>query len=249
MQRPSSLRPRDRAGAIAAVLLVHVAILAVLLASGRVPLGGQVQASAIETFDVAETPPPPPQPPPPERPREQVGQASPPNLKSQATPVVAPDPVVSLPPTTPVIAAEVPAQGAAPTQGAAPIPGPGTGAGGLGNGTGAGGSGSGPGSGSGGIATGPRQIAGSISRRDYPRELEGSDVPQEVVRLQYTIGADGRVHDCRILQSSGAPLLDQRTCELYEQRYRYEPARDAAGQPVPITVRAVRSWFRRGRLF
>jgi hypothetical protein len=34
---------------------------------------------------------------------------------------------------------------------------------------------------------------------------------------------------------------------LYEQRYRYQPARDRAGQPVPITVRATRSWYIRGR--
>jgi protein TonB len=234
------------------VLLVHVAILAALLASGRVQVAGISEAPAIETFDVVEAkpPPPPPQLPPTTRPRQQEGQASAPNLKSEATPVVAPEPVVSLPPVSPVVATDTPALGSAPTRGAAPMLGPGTGAGGVGTGTGAGGSGNGPGGGGvGGIATGPRQIAGSISRRDYPRELEGSVVAQQVVRLQYTVGADGLVHDCRILQSSGAPLLDQRTCQLYEQRYRYEPARDAAGRPVPITVRAVRSWFRRGGLF
>jgi len=232
--------------------VVHIAILAALLASGRVQVRAQPEAPPIETFEVAQPvpPPPPPVPPPTERPREPDGQASPPNLKSQATPVVAPEPVVSLPPTAPIIAAESPAEGSAPTQGAAPVSGPGTGAGGTGNGTGAGSSNSGPGGGgAGGIAIGPRQIAGSISRRDYPRELEGTAVAQQVVRLQYTIGPDGRVHDCRILQSSGVPLLDQRTCELYEQRYRYEPARDEAGRPVPITVRAMRSWFRRGGLF
>ena len=231
---------------------MHVAILAVLLASGQVRVTQSEEPQLAQVFDVTATVPPPPLPvpPPPERPREVEGQASPPNLKSEATSVVAPEPVVPLPAVTPVAATEIPEQGSAPTQGAAAVSGPGTGAGGTGTGTGAGGSGSGSsGGGTGGIATGPRQIAGSISRRDYPRELEGSSVTREVVSLQYVIGTDGRVHDCRILQSSGFALLDRRTCELYEQRYLYEPARDADGRPVPITVRAVRSWFRRGGLF
>ena len=241
------------------MVLVHGALLAALLASGQVRVAPRNEPPAIPTFEVSQpVPPPPPLPPEPQpsaRPREQAGQAGAPSLKREATAVVAPEPLVPLPPATPVIAAETPAQGSAPIQGAAPVPGPGTGAGGSGTGPGAGGLGSGAGGGGtgggsgGGIASGPRQIAGSISRRDYPRELEGSEAAQQVVGIQYVIGTDGRVHGCQILQSSGAALLDRRTCELYEQRYRYEPARDAAGRPVPITVRAVRSWYRRGGLF
>jgi protein TonB len=50
------------------------------------------------------------------------------------------------------------------------------------------------------------------------------------------------VRACQVLQSSGSPILDQRTCQLYERRYRYLPARDSSGRPVEITIRAIRSW-------
>jgi protein TonB len=72
-------------------------------------------------------------------------------------------------------------------------------------------------------------------------------VPVETIFLQFTIGTDGYVRDCKILKSSGSALLDQRTCSLYESRYRYQPARDAAGRPEQVTVRATRSWFIVGR--
>ena len=229
-----------------AVLLVHVALLAGLLASGQVQLDPRADEPPIQAFDVVEPLPPLVRVEPlrPERAPRKEAEASPPNLKSEAAPVIAPEPAVPLALPTPVLTAETPGTGVQLTQGAAPLAGPGTGAGGLGNGTGAGGSGSGTGAGGGGgVATGPRQIAGSISRRDYPRELRKSDVPVEVIRLQYTIGVDGRVHDCRVTQSSGTPLLDQHTCTLYETRFRYLPARDAAGNPVEITVHGTRSWY------
>ena len=234
-----------------AVVLVHAALLAALLASGRVDPDPRTDELSIEAFDVVEHLPPPPVQVEPLRARRtppKEAQASPPNLKSAAAPVVAPEPAVPLPLPTPVAAAEVAGTGAQAMQGAASVAGEGTGAGGTGNGTGAGGSGSGTGAGGGGgVAVGPRQIAGSISRRDYPRELRSSDVPVEVIRLQYTIGVDGRVHGCRITQSSGTPLLDQHTCALYETRFRYLPARDAAGNPVEVTVHGARSWYIVGR--
>lgn len=230
-------------------MLVHVALLAALILSGRVNVDPAQIASAIRTFDVREVPPPEPPPPQIARPQPQpkqapdpAGAASPPNLRSQATPVTAPPPVIRLPTPSPVAVADTPGTGAQATQGAAPVTGPGTGAGGTGNGNGAGGSGFGGGGGGGGIAIGPRQIAGRIDRRDYPPQLRDRRVPIERVVLQYRVGTDGFVRDCRILQSSGEPLLDQRTCQLYEQRYRYLPARDASGRPVEITIGAVRTW-------
>jgi protein TonB len=171
---------------------------------------------------------------------------------AQATPIQAVVPKVVLPVVTPVAAAPTPAAGTAPSQGAAPVAGPGTGAGGTGSGTGSGSGGSGPGGGGSagdgaGRGTAPRQIAGTITRRDYPRALQRSEVPIETINLQFTIGTDGYVRDCKILKSSGSALLDQHTCRLYESRYRYQPARDAAGRPEQVTVRATRSWFIVGR--
>lgn len=247
--RRNALTFRDRAGAMGAVALVHVAIALLVVSAGSIRQLTAPEAVAIDTFDVVEPPPPPPPPvvekvPATRSPREE-GSSAPPNLESRATPVVAPEPVVELPPPPTIAAAETPGTGAQSTQGAAPVPGPGTGAGGIGTGTGSGGSGAGTGGG-GGLGRGPRLVRGDISRRDYPRELRSSSVPAEVIRMEYTIGTDGRVRDCRVVQSSGTPLLDAHTCRLYEDRYRYEPALDTAGRAVPVTVRATRSWFIRG---
>ncbi|WP_114226863.1 MULTISPECIES: TonB family protein [Sphingomonas] len=245
VQRFSPLTPRDRASALAAVVLIQLAMLAALIASGRVTLTSTVEPPPIESFEVRAPAVPPLQhrARPLPKAAQPEAEASAVNLRSVATPVATPVPVVS-PPVIPQIAvSDVPLIGNAATQGAADVAGPGSGAGGVGVGTGAGNGGNGAGQGGGGgIASGPRQIAGSITRRDYPAELRDRDIPYEEVALQYRVGADGYVRGCEVVRSSGSPLLDQRTCALYEQRYRYLPARDAGGQPVEITIRAIRSW-------
>lgn len=245
VQHFSPLTSRDRATALAAVVLIQLAMIAALIASGRVTLTSAVEPRPIESFEVR----PPAAPPLHHRERPMPRQARPEaeasaiNLRSQASPVAAPKPVVSLPVIPQVIVSEVPLIGIQATQGAADAPGSGLSAGGAGAGTGAGNGGNGAGQGGGGgIATGPRQIAGTITRRDYPVELRNREVPYEEVALQYRVGADGYVRGCEVLQSSGSPVLDQRTCALYEQRYRYLPAQDTGGRPVEITIRAIRTW-------
>lgn len=245
VQPISPLTSRDRAGAFGAVVFVHLLIFLALIASGRVTLGGALEPPPIRLVDVALPAAPPPRTRHEPRPAAAppAAEASAPNLRSQATPIAAPRPVIVLAALTPVVVSATPLLGDMATQGAAATAGAGIGAGGAGEGTGAGGGGNGGGAGSGGgIASGPRQIAGLITRRDYPRELRDREVALEEVALQYRVGTDGVVRECRVLQSSGEPLLDQRTCQLYEQRYRYLPAHDSSGQPVEITINAVRSW-------
>lgn len=244
MQRLTPLTPRDRASTIGAVVLIHLALLAALIAVGRVTILPVREEAPLQTFTVRTPALSPVHIRHALHSARPAAEASMPNLRSDAAPVVAPTPLIALPVAAPIVVSETPAIGTQPTQGAALLAGTGTAAGGSGAGAGAGGSGNGTdGAGSGGgIAFGPRQIAGAISRRDYPSELRAREVPYEEVALQYRIGVDGFVRDCRVLQSSGSPLLDQRTCQLYEQRYRYLPARDAAGQPVEIVMGAIRSW-------
>jgi periplasmic protein TonB len=50
------------------------------------------------------------------------------------------------------------------------------------------------------------------------------------------VGADGRVFDCEITRSSGSRELDETTCRLIQERFRYEPSRDPSGRPVPATI-------------
>jgi len=197
-------------------------------------------SEALDSFDV--TPPKPPPPPPVQpkrieshRPR---GAAAPPNIRSQATPVVAPPPLVVLPPVSPVIAAPVAGTGADPSQGASDKPGPGTGAGGIGNGTGSGGSGDGDGYGD---ETPPRRIRGRIKDSDYP-EAAADAGASGTVQVRYFVNVDGRVSGCVVTRSSGNAALDETTCRLIEQRYRYDPSRDADGRPVRSIIVVNQDW-------
>lgn len=122
-----------------------------------------------------------------------------------------------------MIAATNPGDGAAAVGGAADA-GRGTGAGGAGSGSGGGGMGTG------GEGSPARLVAGTIRDRDYPRAARRDRI-QGVVTVRFTVGTDGRVSDCVVARSSGSALLDESTCRLIEARFRYAPARDAAGVP------------------
>lgn len=234
----SNLNSRDKGGAIVAVIAIHAGLLFMLLhLSGRIDLADP--QSVMRVFDVTQTPPPPPpQPDVPQpaqqarKPKEQEGAASPENIKSQATPVVAPKPPIALPIPLPVNASETPNEGTAPTQGAAPVPGPGTGAGGTGTGTGSGSGGSGSGGGGDGIATRARLMTPSLRSRDYPSDLRQRLSRGAAPFVIFTVQPNGRVSDCRIYQSSGDPAVDEMTCRLVSARFVYRPAYNRRGEPV-----------------
>lgn len=86
--------------------------------------------------------------------------------------------------------------------------------------------------------TPPRgNFAGLFSTDDYPvREL--AQGVEGVVRASLVVGTDGRVAECRIASSSGSEALDARTCEIFRARARFEPARDADGNPLRASVAA-----------
>jgi protein TonB len=196
-------------------------------------------------MQLIEVPPSLPPPVPPVRPvhersRRAEGAAAPPNLEARPTEIVAPAPVIPPPPT--IAAAPVAGPGDKPKAGAAPVPGPGTGAGGQGNGTGSGGFGDGPGGGGdGGGESPPRHIRGRISDRDYPRGAAESGV-SGTVSVIYTIETDGRATHCAITHSSGSAELDETTCRLIEERFRYEPSRDRWGRPVRSRMVSDHEW-------
>lgn len=236
----SDLNPSDRGSAIAAVVAIHAGLIFVFMnLSGRIDLADP--QSITRVFDVREVPPPPP--PEPEvrqqpreetrRPREEEGGASRENLRSQATPVVAPRPPVQLPVPLPVTTSPTPNQGAAPTQGASTVPGPGTGAGGTGTGTGSGAGGTGTGGGGeGGIATRARLMTPSLRTRDYPPELRRRLSDGASPFVIFTVQPNGRVSNCRIYQSSGDPAVDEMTCRLVTAKFVYRPATNRRGEPV-----------------
>jgi protein TonB len=235
---------RERAGPLAAVLLIHAAIgYALLNLSGA---GRELAERAdLAIFDVIVPPPPlaePPPPPPPVEVRpeplqakpEEEGAAAPENIRSEATPVVAPKPRIVLPAPSPVVTAVKPAQGAGPTHGAGDVVGPGTGAGGTGTGTGSGGSGSGRGGG--GVGGGPpsRPLvveATKLTSRDYPPAAIRAWPRGGRVFVAIRVQLDGRATDCKINRSSGNPGVDADTCRLVMEKVRFIPARDEQGRP------------------
>lgn len=226
--------PGERIGS-AALTAVLVGLIGWALVVGlRVGMGTRRDAG-IALFD-ATLPPPPPKEKVERRPthsHKREGRAAPPNLKSRATPLVAPVPVIPPPAPSPMITAPVAFDGAQASQGAAPVRGPGTGAGGIGDGTGSGGSGDGDGDG--GDDTPPRRIKGRLKDSDYPRGAAEAGAGG-TVSVRYAVEVDGRVTRCRITRSSGNIELDNTTCRLIEQRFRYRPSLDASGRPV-------RSWM------
>jgi len=191
-----------------------------------------------------------PRPSPPEPEREQArrpprpsqasaprGAPAPPNLRNQATQVVVPPPRLVLPLPAPIVVATQAGTGNAASSGVADRPGPGTGAGGAGNGFGGGGDG---GEGE-GVVTGPRQVAGKLRFSDMPEELLGPGEAASVA-VRFTVGTDGRVSDCGVAKPSGKPGIDALACRLIEKRFRFRPARDAAGRRVPAVVVETHNW-------
>lgn len=228
---------RDRAGPLAAVMLLHVGVFYGLLhlSGADVELARQAD---LAIFDVAIEPPPPP-PPEVERieveeePRKDQGAASPRNIERQATPVVAPPPRVIVPAPSPIVATTTPATGAAPSQGASTVVGPGTGAGGSGTGTGSGGSGDGGGGGGNGLGESrARLVTPALSRRDYPDSIYRRWPARGVVFIILRVGPDGLPISCRVARSIGDEAIDAETCRLALARFRFEPGRDERGRPI-----------------
>ena len=232
----TTISNRDRSGAIAAVVAVHLALLYMLLhLSGKADLPGT--DSVMRVFNLEQQPPPPPPPPPPQqqkaKPKEKEGGSSPPNIRSQATPVQAPKPKVVIPPVPQIAASPTPRQGTAPTQGASDIAGTGTGAGGVGNGTGSGNGGNGPGGGGdGGVAEPPHLVTPVLTGRDFPRDLIDQWPGGATVFLRLRVDARGYVIGCDIIRGSGVAVIDGAMCNLAHDRLRFRPALNRSGQPV-----------------
>ena len=237
MSYRSDINTRDRSGAIAAVVAIHAALLfAFLHLSGKMDLSSAQDAMSV--FNINSPPPPPPPLPPQQQPKPKLkeGGSSPKNIKSEATPVVAPKPKIVTPPVQQIAASETPRTGTAPTQGASDVRGPGTGAGGTGNGTGNGSGGNGPGGGGGGVAEPPHLVTPVLSGRDIPRGLVEQWPGGATIFLRLRVDARGYVTECSVDRGSGVAAIDSTICNLAHERLRFRPALSRSGQ-------AVAGWF------
>lgn len=215
---------RVKLGVIVLVALLHLAAILALIRAFAPDLTAQAVERITKTLTVTITaPPPPPAPPAEPEPAGAAGEAG-----KQAVPraVKAEKPKVEI---AKAPAPRASSTGSADTAGARDI-GSGTGAGGTGSGTGSGAGGSGQGGG----ASKPVHISGRIDKAsDFPIPPGGREARiGKAVILALTISPEGRAVACRIYRSSGLPDTDAVTCRLAQERLRFRPALDAAGDPV-----------------
>jgi protein TonB len=230
-QAKRTVRPRERAYALVAVVFVQAAIGFVLLTGLRVDFTRSTEIVQ-RLVDVTLRKPPPPVVPVQPRPKPQRHQA--------AAPKAAPDnlggspgpqPAHAPPSVTPVVAVK---PSTAPSGG-------GTGTGpALGAGAGGGAGGNGYGEDDGG--TDLEQIAGEITSRDYPRDLREAGIGGRVGVL-FKVEPNGRVGSCTVTRSSGVPELDALTCRLIQQRFIYRPSTDRFGRPIEDEVDGEHDWI------
>jgi protein TonB len=235
IRHDQTTRPRERAFALAAVVLVQLVVGLVLLRGLRVEVGRPADVVQRLVQITLAKPPPPSliEPPPRPRPHEAPAPKAQPD-KLGGSP--GPRPAHAPPSVTPIIAVK---PSAAPSGG-------GTGTGpALGSGAGGGTGGNGYGAGEGG-GTDLELISGDITPRDYPKRLGNAGIGG-TVSVSFTVLVDGRVTRCRVTRSSGVPELDALTCTLIEQRFRFRPATDRFGRPVSEVVDYDQDWVPHGR--
>ncbi len=215
------LHDRNRALAMAGALAVHALAFALLLLlrGPAVPLAEpEPGLVAVELRDP---------PPPAAAPEAADDEAPAPASRGADEAPSPPEPPVALARPTPAATSVVPGSGSGSGSGDA-----------AGSGSGPGGSGTGAGMGS---ATPPVRIAGALTDADYRRTRPPEGAAGTVV-VSYRVRTDGQVDRCTVLRSSGYAVLDEATCRLIERRFRFQPARDAAGRAIDWDVRTDYTW-------
>jgi len=80
-----------------------------------------------------------------------------------------------------------------------------------------------------------------VTNADYPKEARQKGMEGDV-EFELEVSVKGCVTACKVTRSSGWPILDTRTCELMQERARFNPSVDKNGVPVAATWKDVFSW-------
>jgi len=75
-----------------------------------------------------------------------------------------------------------------------------------------------------------------LTADDYP-EISIRLQEQGTVRVNFVVGVDGSVTQCKVAKSSGKPRLDDGACTMVTKRWRYKPAMQN-GKPVAFQLTA-----------
>lgn len=236
--RFTETRRRPRWWVIALVVLGHLLAFYGLVRAFAPDTIRSVEREILSTFNVTITAPPPP---PPSAPEPDEGAAGEQGRKAVPKPVTAPTPKVPI--ARPSPAPRASSTGAANSSGARDS-GAGTGAGGNGNGTGSGGKGSGQG---GGAVTKVSVQSGTISEaRDFPVPAGGRGARAGTsITVVFTVGVDGRASNCSVIRPGPDPEANALLCPLVIERIRFNPARNAAGEPVAARYGWKQDFFNR----
>ena len=199
----------NRIIAIIIVALIHIA-LGYALVTGLAYNAVQKVVERVTTIDVEEPPPPEPEDEPPPPP-EDVPETAPP-------PPVAPPPPINIAPAPPPIRTQTTIPPPAPPALVIPPPAP-------------------PAPPSQARGASPDNLNRWAARiqGDYPSSALRRE-EQGTVTMRITVGANGRVEACAVTGSSGSSALDDAACRGMQRYARYNPALNAAGNPISSTT-------------
>jgi protein TonB len=226
------MRPRERAYALAVVVLVQLLLGFVVLTGFRVELTRSADAVR-RLIEIALPKPPPPRPP-------RIPPAPKPAHRTSSAPTAEPKPLGGSPGTqrahappsvTPVVAVHPTVARSGGGNGTGPA---------LGSGAGGGTGGQGYGDADG--RTDLEHIAGEILPSDYPPSLGRSGIGGRVT-VTFTVQVNGRATGCHVTRSSRVSELDALTCRIIEQRFRFRPSTDRYGRPIPDEVDWDHEWI------
>lgn len=224
----SATRRRPNGWIILLIVLIHIGLFYGLIRALAPTVVAGVEETVVSAFTVTVTAPK--EEPPVVEPEPDEGAQGDPGKEAVPRPVTAPTPKVRVREDKPAPRAS--STGAADTSGATDA-GDGTGAAGSGTGTGAGRGGGGQG---GVAATKPVLTRSITDSRAFPVPPGGREARignSVIVRL--SVSAEGRVTNCSIYRASPFPETDAKVCQLSYDQVRFDPARDAQGNPVAST--------------
>ncbi len=217
-------RKRPRPLLLVAIAIFHVLVLYGLMRALAPDFTATVQDTVVEAFTVTITSTPEEE----VDPEPDAGAAGSAGQDAVPRPETAETPAVRTREDEPMPRAS--STGAANTSGARDS-GDGTGNSGDGLGTGSGNSGGGQGS----VASGPSVQSGELNQaRDFPIPEGGRQSRfGRSVTVVFTVNTNGRARNCSVARTSVDAETTARVCPLVIEKIRFNPARNAAGDPVP----------------
>lgn len=212
MSYASQQQAGNKTKSIVIVVLIHVAI-GYLLVTGLAINAVKDVVERVTTVNVEDEPPPPEEEPPP--PPEDIPEpTSPPPPVAPPPPFnIAPNPPQmetrqDPPPPAPVFRQPSTAPSAPPGPPEPPRP-----------------------SQARGVQPKNQRSWAARIQENYPRRAAQEEI-EGTVGVRVTVTADGKATGCSVTASSGSDILDQAACKDLERYGRFDPALNAAGEPI-----------------